>query len=311
MAGKEQGRAARVRPTGVGLGLRWEFVDELCEALPELPFLEVSPENYIDRGGKYPALLARAGETYPLLSHGLSLSLGGSDPLDRAFLVKLRRFLDGIGAEHHSDHLCFSSASGSMLHDLLPVPFWKSEVPRIASRIKAVEDTIGRPMAIENVSYYLHPGEAEMSEAEFIAEICDAADCKLMLDVNNAYVNATNFGHDVRAWLRTVPLDRVVQMHVAGHDYFDESTYGMSAIQRPGEGRLIVDTHGSDVCPPVVTLLEEVVARTGPVPVVLERDQAVPALPALLAEVRALTAAYERGLSTHAAARPPEREVRP
>ncbi len=299
------------RPTGVGLGLRWEIIDALCEGLPALPFLEISPENYVGRGGRFPALLARLGETYPLLSHGLSLSLGGSDPLDRAFLRQLRSFLDEVGAEHHSDHLCFSSAGGSVLHDLLPIPFLTSEVARIADRIKHVEDTIGRPMAIENVSYYLHPGEAEMGEAEFIAEVCEAADCKLMLDVNNAYVNASNFGHDVRAWLSKVPLDRVIQMHVAGHDYFDEGTYELSATQRAGKGRLIVDTHGSDVCPPVVTLLEEMIAKTGPVPVVLERDQAIGELSELLAEVRTLGAAYDRGLAKHVAATRAVAEVRP
>lgn len=287
-------------PTGVGLGLRWEIVAELCDTLPPLPFLEVSPENYIGRGGRYPAYLARAAEAYPILSHGLSLSLGGSDPFDRAFLRELRGFLDRIGATHHSDHLCFSSVGGSVLHDLLPIPFWKSEVGRIADRIKEVSDAIGRPMAIENVSFYLHPGAMEMTEAEFISEVCEAADCKLMLDVNNAWVNAQNFGHDVREWLRVVPLDRVVQMHVAGHDYFDEATYTASAVQAPGPGRLIVDTHGAEVCPSVVELLEEVVERTGPVPVVLERDQSLPELSVLLAEVAHLSAAYERGLARRA-----------
>lgn len=294
---KDRGRNAI--PTGVGLGLRWEFISELREACPPLPFLEVSPENYVGRGGKFRALLGEVLETYPLLSHGLSLSLGGSDPFDPAFLRLLRAFLDEIGAPYHSDHLCFSSVQGNVLHDLLPIPFLASEVTRVADRIKRVSDAIGRPMAIENVSYYLHPGAPEMGEAEFVARVCESADCKLMLDINNAYVNSQNFGHDVRAWLRTVPLDRVVQMHVAGHDYFDEGTFGMSATQRPGKGRLIVDTHGADVCKGVLELLEEVVEKVGPVPVVLERDQSIPALPALLAEVTALTAVYERGLARH------------
>lgn len=294
--------------SGVGLGFRWEIADALCEALPDLPFIEVSPENYIGRGGRFPALLEAARARYPVLSHGLSLSLGGDDPLDPAFLRSLRGFLDEVAAPFHSDHLCFSAVGSSALHDLLPIPFHRSEVRRIADRIRRVSDAIGRPMAIENVSYYLHPGEPEMDEAEFLAEVLEAADCKLMFDVNNAYVNATNFGHDVRKAIAKLPLERVVQMHVAGHDYFDESTFELSADQRPARGRLIVDTHGAPVCPDVHVLLEEVVARTGPVPVVLERDQSLPELSVLLAEVATLTRAYERGLRRRARPAP---EARP
>jgi uncharacterized protein (UPF0276 family) len=300
------GRASA--PTGVGLGFRWEIADELCETLPELPFIEVSPENYIGRGGRFPALLATARSRYPVLSHGLSLSLGGDDPLDPAFLRALRGFLDEVSAPFHSDHLCFSAVGASALHDLLPIPFHRSEVRRIADRIRRVSDAIGRPVAIENVSYYLHPGEPEMDEAEFLSEVLEAADCKLMFDVNNAYVNATNFGHDVRKAIAKLPLERVVQMHVAGHDYFDERTFELSAEQEPGDGRLIVDTHGAAVCPAVHVLLEEVVARTGPVPVVLERDQSLPELRVLLAEVAELTQAYERGLRRRARSAP---EARP
>jgi uncharacterized protein len=292
-------RTTMASPTGVGLGLRWEFISELCASRPDLPFLEISPENYIGRGGRFRALLGETLETYPLLSHGLSLSLGGADPFDPTFLRNLRSFLDEIRAPFHSDHLCFSSVSGNVLHDLLPIPFHTTEVSRIADRIKLVSDAIGRPVAVENVSYYLHPGAAEMGEAEFVARVCEAADCKLMLDVNNAYVNAQNFGHDVREWLRTVPLDRVVQMHVAGHDYFDESSFELSDVQVAGKGRLIVDTHGADVCNAVYELVEEVIEKTGPVPVVLERDQSIPELRVLLDEVARLTIVYERGLTRH------------
>ena len=284
-------------PVGVGLGLRWEFIDELLATLPELPLLEISPENYVGRGGRYPALLAQLTPRYPMLSHGLMLSLGGSDPFDAAALRDLRAFLDEIRAPWHSDHLCFSTVGGAVLHDLLPVPFLESEVRRIADRICRVQDALGRPMAVENVSYYMHPGAAEMTEAEFVARVCEAADCLLMLDVNNAYVNAQNFGHDVRAWLRAVPLERVVQMHVAGHDWFSDGEFELTS--GPGPGRLIVDTHGADVVPDVLTLLEEVVSQTGPVPVVLERDQSIPALPALLDELARVRAAYDRGIDAH------------
>ena len=271
---------------GVGLGLRWEFIDELLETEPALSFVEISPENYMGRGGYVDDALDRVAAKYPIVTHGLTMSIGGRDPLRRDYLAGLRDFIARVKSPWHSDHLCFSTANGVMLHDLLPLAFRDAEVGRIADRIKHVQDVLGVPFAIENVSSYLHPGTAEMSEAEFIAKICEAADCGLMLDVNNAYVNATNFGFDVDEWMRTIPLDRVVQMHIAGHDWVDED----------GE-RLIIDTHGADVDAPVIALLERVLRRTGPKPVLLERDQRIPPLATLLEEVRALEAIYERATS--------------
>jgi uncharacterized protein (UPF0276 family) len=264
---------------GVGLGLRWEFIDELLERRPDgIDFLEVSPENYMRRGGYYPDALARAAERYPILTHGLTMSLGGNDPLDGAYLAELAAFVKDVQSPHHSDHLCFGSADGRVLHDLLPLRFTDAGATRVADRVRRARDALGVPLAVENISFYLHPGKMEMPEAEFIATVCERADCGLMLDVNNAYVNATNFDFDVDAWMRTVPLDRVVQMHVAGHEWFDE-----------GEaGRLIVDTHGADVCDPVLALLGRVLEKTGPVPVLLERDQDIPPLDVLLNEVRTI-----------------------
>jgi uncharacterized protein (UPF0276 family) len=267
----------------VGLGLRWEFVDELLDRSPEIDFLEVSPENYMGRGGYYRSALARAAERYPIVTHGLTMSLGGFDPLGEEYLRGLREMVREVRTPWHSDHLCFGSVDGVILHDLLPLRFTDAAVERVADRVKQARDAIGVPIAVENISFYMHPGETEMPEAEFVARVCDRADCGLMLDVNNAYVNATNFGFDIDAWMRTVPLDRVVQMHVAGHEWFDE----------PG-GRLIVDTHGADVCDPVLSLLERVLARTGPVPVLLERDTNVPALDDLLRELAVIRAVWNR-----------------
>jgi hypothetical protein len=215
------------------------------------------------------------------------MSLGGLDPLDAEYLRELRAFTREVGTPWHSDHLCFGSARGVVLHDLLPIAFTEASVARVADRVTRARDALGVPMAVENISFYLPPGPGQMSEAEFIARVCERADCGLMLDVNNAFVNATNFGFDVDAWMRTVPLGRVVQVHVAGHERFDEDG-----------GTVIVDTHGADVCDPVLALLERVVAKTGPVPVLLERDQAIPSLSGLLAEVARVRAAYERGLAT-------------
>jgi uncharacterized protein (UPF0276 family) len=292
---------------GVGLGLRWEFLDELVartaaldtEGADKLPidFIEVSPENYMRRGGRYPSALAWIAHRYAVVSHGLTMSLGGTDPLDGEYLSELAATLRALGTPWHSDHLCFGAVGGRSLHDLLPVAFKRASVTRIADRIRRARDAIGLPIAIENVSYYWHPGRADMGEAEFLASVCEAADCGLMLDVNNAYVNAHNFGFDVDEWMRAAPLDRVVQIHVAGHEWF--------AIDGPGGSlgepcpphapdAMIIDTHGSDVPDPVLQLVERVLARTGPVPVVLERDQNIPSLDAMLDEVARIRKIWER-----------------
>ena len=284
--------------SGVGLGLRWDFVDELLATKPHVDFLEISPENYMGRGGYYDEVLERAREIWPMVTHGLTMSLGGTDPLREDYLADVSRFLDRVKSPWHSDHLCFSTFGGVVLHDLLPIPFKKEEVTRVADRIKRAQDAIGRPMAVENVSSYMHPGKREMSEAEFIARVCDAADCGLMLDVNNAYVNATNFGFDVDEWMRTVPLERVVQMHIAGHDWVSDGSWKPSDVvptdPKEREAMLIVDTHGSDCSDDVLALLERTLARTGPVPVLLERDQAIPPLEELLREVAKVKAIWTR-----------------
>jgi hypothetical protein len=280
-----------VTVAGVGLGLRWDFLDELVqragagEAMP-FEFLEVSPENYMRRGGRHPAALAWLAEHYPVVTHGLTLSIGGTDPLDGDYLRELRGIVEALGSPWHSDHLCFGSAGGRALHDLLPIAFKRSSVARIADRIRRARDAVGVPFAVENISYYWHPGRADVGEAEFLAALCEAADCGLLLDVNNAYVNAANFGFDLDAWLRAAPLDRVVQIHVAGHEWFSAGDAGLgSSVERGAPGAMIVDTHGADVCGDVLAVLSRVLQRTGPVPIVLERDQNVPSLDGLFVEL--------------------------
>ena len=298
--------------TGVGLGLRWDFIDEILDQKPALAFVEISPENYLGRGGYYDEALERAKDIWPIVTHGLTMSVGGFDPLREDYLAGLRGFIDRVGSPWHSDHLCFSTFGGVVLHDLLPLAFKRSEVTRVADRIKRAQDAIGCPMAVENVSFYLHPGTREMTEAEFVARVCEAADCGLMLDVNNAWVNATNFGYDIDAWMRTIPLDRVVQMHVAGHDWFSEpslnGTNDFNLGERPADlskrdGMLIVDSHGNDVCDEVLALLERTLEKTGPVPVLLERDQSVPPLDVLLGEVQRIDAIWQRATAKHGGTR--------
>lgn len=283
---------------GVGLGLRWEFLDELAEAsasrrLP-IDFLEISPENYMRRGGRQPVGLAWLADRYPVVTHGLTMSLGGVDPLDDAYLRDLAAFLHDVRTPWHSDHLCFGGVGGRMLHDLLPVSFTETTIARVAQRIHRARDAIGLPFAIENVSYYWHPGRAEMGEAELLARLCDSADCGLLFDVNNAHVNMVNFGIGVDEWMRSLPIERVVQIHVAGHEWFAVDERGLGEPARPhAPGAMIIDTHGADVATPVMALLQRVLARTGPVPIVLERDQNVPSLDVLLAELARIRAALD------------------
>ena len=300
---------SRVR--GIGLGLRWEFIDELvarsAEPGPPLPidFLEIAPENYMRRGGWHPRALAELAGRYPLLTHGLTMSLGGVEPLDADYLRDLRAFARDVGTPFHSDHLCFGSVDGRNLHELLPLGFRLATVTRVADRIRRARDALGVPLAVENLSYYWHPGRREMGEAEFIARVCEAADCGLMLDVNNAYVNAHNFGFDVDAWMRQAPLERVVQIHVAGHQWFAVDAGGLGEPREPHEeGALIVDTHGADVPDPVLALLGRVLPRTGPVPVVLERDQNIPTLDALLLELGRVRRVVEQAEGASAPAGP-------
>jgi uncharacterized protein (UPF0276 family) len=285
---------SREKVHGVGLGLRWTFLDEVVAAAREdapalaVDFFEVSPENYMRRGGYVPAALDVVRERWPILTHGLTLSIGSLDPFDSTYLEELRAFVERVGSPFHSDHLCFGGAGGRLVHELLPMPFIEDSVEHVAARAREVRERLGRPLALENITYYAHPGHAEMTETELIRAVVEEADVGLLLDVNNLYVNATNFGFDAVSALDSLPLDRVVSIHVAGHEH------------KPEHGRLI-DTHGAPTIDPVLALLERAVAVTGPVPVVLERDHAIPELPLLLEEVARVRAAYERGLARRGA----------
>ncbi|HEX3772453.1 MAG TPA: DUF692 domain-containing protein [Polyangiaceae bacterium] len=300
----------RPAPRGVGLGLRWEFLDEVVERTSDdgaervaVDFFEVSPENTMRRGGHQAAALAWLAARYPFVTHGLTMSIGGSDPLDEAYLRDLKGVIRALGSPWHSDHLCVGAVGGRALHDLLPVSFKRAAVGRIADRIRRARDVLQVPLAIENVSSYWHPGRAELDEPEFLSAVCEAADCGLMLDVNNAYVNCRNFGRDPGSWLRAAPLGRVVQMHVAGHEWFAAGPRGLGDPVPPETpGALVVDSHGAPVADPVLSLLEQALARTGPVPIVLERDENVPSLDALLDEIARIRAIWGRASAGHAAA---------
>lgn len=280
--------------TGVGVGLRWDFLDDLVERIaagnaPDLPFFEVTPENHMRRGGHIVDLIDRVRQRYPFISHGLSLSVGSLDPLDDGFLGHLERFLSRYAAPFHSDHLCFCGVDGKKIPDLLPLPLTRAAARHAAARVREVQDRLGRPFAIENISYYLTPGAPEMTETDFLRSVLDNADCGLLLDVNNVYVNSRNFGFDAWSFIAALPLERVVEIHIAGH------------LDVPERG-ILIDTHGAGVTPPVHELLRRTIARTGPLPVVLERDNHVPPLDDLLAEAALVRRFYEEGLADFARA---------
>ena len=261
------------RQPSVGLGLRRGLLKDL-QAAPagDFDFLEVAPENWIGVGGAHGAALRELAERYPLSCHGLSLSLGGPAPLDSGFLQEVRVFLDNHRVEHYSEHLSYCSDDGH-LYDLLPLPFTEEAVHHVAARIRQSQDILGRRLAVENVSYYAAPRQ-DMDEVTFTNAVLREADCDLLLDVNNVYVNAINHGFDPRDFLARIEPGRVVGMHVAGH--FDESD------------SLKIDTHGASVKPQVWSLLAEAYARFGAQPTLLERDFNFPAFAELVAELQTI-----------------------
>lgn len=256
---------------GVGLGLRRSMLPELAECDWSLPvdFFEVAPENWMRVGGRYGRQFRSLTQHCRFVTHGLSLSIGGPAPLDHEFLANLRRFLDDHGILYYSEHLSYCSDDGH-LYDLMPIPFTEEAVRYVARRIREVQDALGRRIAMENVSYYAAPGQ-EMSESEFLNAVLTEADCDLMLDVNNIYVNSINHRYDAREYLFSMPAERVVYLHMAGH-----------YIEAPD---LRVDTHGADVIDPVWDLLADTYRHCGVKPTVLERDFNIPPLAELMKEV--------------------------
>lgn len=265
--------------TGAGLGLRRALLGPLRDT-PDaaLDFLEIAPENWIGVGGSLGRQLRHFTERYPFVCHGLSLSLGGPAPLDETFLVRLRRFLDEHGIRYYSDHLSYCS-DDAHLYDLLPLPFTEGAARHVAERVRRTQDILGRRIAIENVSYYT-PVATEMSELDFLQFVLAEADCDLLLDVNNIFVNSVNHRFDPEPFLLALPRERVAYFHVAGH--YDEE---------PG---LKIDTHGSPLADEVWSLLELAYRHFGPVPTLLERDTRIPPLAELVDEVGRIRALQQR-----------------
>jgi len=264
---------------GIGLGLRHPIAEALFAVPPAgLRWLELHPENYLARGGRYASMLAEARERYPVLTHGLSMGFGSLRPFDREELRALRTFLRGLEVPWHSDHLCFSNVDDVYLHDLLPLPHTREAIDVAVARIREAGAALEVPIAVEHISYYASI-EGEVEEAAFITEVLERADAKLLLDVNNVYVNAMNHGFDPRAFIDSLPLERVVQLHVAGHHV-------------RADGRRI-DTHAAPICEEVYALFADTLRKLArPVPVLLERDDQFPPFEELACEIGRLDAIY-------------------
>lgn len=253
-----------------GLGLRREVMDEMMQAdLSPLGFMEVAPENWIGMGGAYAKKFRQMTEQHNFVTHGLSLSIGSPSPLDTDFVKDVASFIKLHDIKCYSEHLSYCSDDGHM-YDLMPIPFTEEAVHYVAKRIQQVQDIIGQRMAIENVSYYAAPGQ-ELSEIEFINAVISEADCDLLLDVNNIYVNSVNHSYDAIDFLQQLPGERIAYGHIAGH--YNEAE------------DLIVDTHGADVIDPVWNLLEVAYKEFGVFPTLLERDFNIPPIDLLLKEV--------------------------
>ena len=259
--------------TGCGLGFRRDLIDDLAAHQPqEISFLELAPENWINIGGALGKRLDYFAERYPMVCHGLSLSLGGPQPLDTELLANIKSFLRTYHVRCYSEHLSYCSDEAH-LYDLMPIPFTSEAVDYVADRIRQTQDILEQKIAIENVSAYLAPGK-EMEETEFINAVLKAADCLLLLDVNNIYVNSINFGFDPVAYLQTFPAERIAYCHIAGH--------------RKEADDLVVDTHGADVVQPVWDLLDKAYEHFGVIPTLLERDFHFPAFSRILEELRTI-----------------------
>lgn len=255
---------------GFGLGLRPEYYEDILSQKPDLDWFEILTENYLIPGGKPLYYLDKIREHYPVVMHGVSLSLGSTDPLDMDYLKDLKALATRIEPAWISDHLCWTGVQGVNVHDLLPIPYTAAAINHIVSRIQHIQDFLGRPILIENVSSYLSYKQSEMTEWAFLLEIIKQAGCYLLLDVNNVYVSSVNHQFNPLEFIDAMPNDRVAQIHLAGHS---------------NHGNYIVDTHDAPVIQPVWDLYSATIKKLGKVSTMIERDDNMPPFAELLAEM--------------------------
>jgi uncharacterized protein len=255
---------------GFGLGLRPQHYETILAGKPPIDWFEVITENYLVQGGKPIYYLDRIRTNYPMVMHGVSLSIGSTDPLDLDYLKQVKALAERVEPAWISDHLCWTGVSHLNMHDLLPLPYTMQAIEHVVSQIHQVQDYLGRQILIENVSSYLTYQQSEMTEWEFLTDIAKRADCLLLLDVNNIYVSSINHEFDPLTYLDSIPADRVCQIHLAGHSNHDD---------------YLIDTHDSPVIPPVWELYSHAIKRFGAVSTMIERDDNIPALEELLQEL--------------------------
>jgi uncharacterized protein len=256
--------------SGFGLGLRTPHYEAMLNEPHDVDWLEVITENYLVPGGKPLYYLERVRERFPLVMHGVSLSIGSTDPLDLNYLSQVRALAARIEPHWISDHLCWTGIEGRNLHDLLPLPYTEEALDSVVARVGQVQEALGRQILLENVSSYLSYRASEMSEWEFLSEVAQRADCAILLDINNIYVSSVNHGFDPLTYLRAIPKLKVRQFHLAGHSDM---------------GGHLIDTHDHPIAPAVWDLYGAAVAHFGAVPTMIERDDNIPALSELAAEL--------------------------
>lgn len=252
---------------GAGIGLRREFYEALPETPRAVDWLEIIPENFMTFGGRSKAALDAVCARWKVVPHGVALNIGGPDPLDEEYLSKLAELTARVDAPFFSDHLCYSRLANRYLHDLLPLPFSNAIVEHVVPRVREAAARVNRPFVLENPSYYARMPGGTLDEAAFLKAVVEEADCGLLLDVNNVWVNAKNHAYDPRAFIDALPLDRVVQLHLAGHEVNPD---------------VLIDTHGGPVCDEVWELFRYTVAKVGPISTLIEWDQFIPSLDAVL-----------------------------
>jgi len=266
----------------VGVGLRVPHYDAILSGGLRADFAEAISENFLDRGGRAFSVLERVRSDMPISLHGVSLSIGGMDPLHEPYLAQLSELATRIEAFSVSDHLCFGTFGGHYAHDLWPLPYTEEALTHVALRVQKVQDRLGRRLLLENVSSYVEYRESTLTEWDFLSEVATRADAGILLDLNNLFVNATNHGFDAAQYLRALPKNRVQQIHLAGHS---------------DAGGYLFDDHGSAVSDPVWRLYQESLELFGPLPTIIEWDERIPELDALQAEAdhaRALANARRR-----------------
>ncbi len=255
---------------GFGLGLRTKHYRTILDEKPAIDWLEILTENYLVPGGKPLHFLDRICKHYPMVMHGVSLSIGSTDPLDTAYLKKVKQLADRVEARWISDHLCWTGISGTNLHDLMPVPYTDESLNHVVDRISQVQDFLGRQILIENPSSYLEYKQSTITEWEFMHEMANQADCLILLDVNNIYVSSINHSFDPIEYINAMPGDRVQQIHLAGHS---------------NVGTHIIDTHDQAVIDPVWELYKMTIQHCGQISTMIERDDNIPPLSDLLEEL--------------------------